>query len=148
MKRTNQNRIYRIYCNIKYRCYTKTCPFYNRYGGRGITMCDEWLEDYYNFEKWALENGYADNLCVDRIDNDGNYEPDNCQWITIGENTGRANKIHQHRHANKSDWYYGISPDGTYYEFDNASQFARGHPELDDKLIRRAAYKNIRHKNW
>lgn len=142
------NRLYNIYANIKYRCYTKTCRAYSRYGGRGITMCNEWLQSYDNFKNWALQNGYKQNLCIDRIDNDGNYEPSNCQWITISENTARANKIHQHRHADGGKYYYGISPDNKTYEFENANKFAKEH-HLNANGVRRVARGERNHyKGW
>lgn len=55
---------------------------YKHYFGRGITVCDEWKNDFMNFYNWSMKNGYSDDLELDRIDNDGNYEPSNCQWIT------------------------------------------------------------------
>jgi hypothetical protein len=85
------SRIYAIYHNMKYRCYTKTCNAFHNYGGNGIEVCDEWLESFDEFYKWAMNNGYSDNLTIDRIDSDGNYCPNNCQWITKSENTTRAN---------------------------------------------------------
>ena len=81
---------------MKERCYNKNSHRYHRYGGRGITICEEWLEDYEVFERWSLENGYSDELSIDRIDNDGNYEPDNCRWATNTEqmnNTSRNFKV-------------------------------------------------------
>jgi len=79
-------RLYKTWQNMLDRCKNKNYQFYYRYGGRGITICDEW-EDYITFKTWALENGYNDNLTIDRIDNDGNYEPNNCQWLTNRENS-------------------------------------------------------------
>lgn len=67
------------------RCNGENYQFYYRYGGRGIKVCEEW-KDYSVFKAWALNNGYTDNLTIDRIDNDGNYEPSNCQWLTNREN--------------------------------------------------------------
>lgn len=60
---------------------------YPRYGGRGITVCPEWRNDFMAFYNWAMRNGWELGLTIDRINNDGNYEPDNCQWLTMHENT-------------------------------------------------------------
>lgn len=64
------------------RCYYEKHAAYKDYGGRGIQICDEWLDDYKAFRSWALENGYRDGLTIDRIDHDGNYEPGNCRWVS------------------------------------------------------------------
>lgn len=88
----SSTRIYNIWIDMKKRCYNTKSNRYKRYGGRGITVCDEWLHNPKAFFEWSIENGYADNLTIDRIDNDGNYEPGNCRWITQKEqqrNTSR-----------------------------------------------------------
>lgn len=91
-KTTNYDkRLYSIYLSMKYRCYSATCRAYKNYGGRGIKVCGEWKNDFINFYNWAINNGYKDDLTIDRIDNDGNYEPNNCRWITKSENTSIAN---------------------------------------------------------
>lgn len=71
---------------MKSRCYNEKDKRYNRYGGRGIKICKEWLDSYDEFEKWALENHYEESLSIDRIDNDGDYCPENCRFVTIKEN--------------------------------------------------------------
>lgn len=80
-------RLYRIYHKMNLRCYSIVNPAYPRYGGRGITICQEWLGEhgFENFAKWALSNGYADNLSIDRKDNDKGYSPNNCKWSTAKE---------------------------------------------------------------
>ena len=76
-----KSRLYRIWALMKSRCNNIKSSDYKDYGGRGINVCDEWLE-FVPFMNWALANGYADDLTLDRKNNDGNYDPGNCQWIT------------------------------------------------------------------
>lgn len=81
----SNSRIYKIYNGMISRCYKKYSSSYDRYGGRGITICKEWLDDFMNFYNWAIKNGYSDDLSIDRIDPNGNYEPSNCRWATAKE---------------------------------------------------------------
>lgn len=88
-------RLYRIWKAMKRRCYNKNNADYIKwYGSRGITVCDEWRFDFEKFQTWSMNNGYADNLSIDRIDPDGNYEPSNCRWATASEQVAnrRCNK--------------------------------------------------------
>ena len=148
-----KTRIYHTYANMKYRCDNPNfCEYYN-YGGKGISVCDEWSGEhgFENFYEWAINNGYDNELTIDRIDSNKNYCPENCRWVTKSENTASANKTCQHRRADKGD-YYAISPEGDLYLFENANQFAREHNELSASGIRDAAnkrkYTKKLYKNW
>lgn len=80
-----KHKLYRVYWGMKQRCYNPNQKHYNRYGGRGITVCEEWKNDFQAFYDWSMSHGYKEGLTIDRIDNDGNYEPSNCRWVTQAE---------------------------------------------------------------
>lgn len=89
------SRIYAIWNGMKARCYVKSQGEYKHYGAKGIKVCDEWLYDFMAFYTWAINNGYSDELSIDRIDYKGNYEPSNCRWATnIEQGNNRSNNIH------------------------------------------------------
>lgn len=78
-------RLYNIWHGMKVRCYYEQYKQFKDYGGRGITVCAEWKDDFSAFCDWAMANGYEDHLTIDRINVNGNYCPDNCRWTTRAE---------------------------------------------------------------
>lgn len=78
-------KLYNTWMKMIQRCTDSACERYKDYGGRGISVCNEWLDNFDAFAEWALSNGHGMDLTIDRIDNDGNYEPSNCRWVTKKE---------------------------------------------------------------
>jgi hypothetical protein len=93
---------------MKTRCSLKEDKHYSAYGGRGISVCNEWQQNYESFRNWALENGYRDDLSIDRINNDGNYCPENCRWATLDQQSrNRRNNVYYELHGHRltvSEW--------------------------------------------
>ncbi len=93
-----KTRLYQTWCHMKQRCYYKKTLNFERWGGRGITVCPQWKNSYEAFRDWALSNGYKDGLSIDRIDNDKGYSPDNCRFAT---------RIEQCRNKSTNFFYKG-----------------------------------------
>lgn len=93
----SNTRLHRIWHSMYCRCYYSSTNQYKNYGGRGIKVCEEWkhMQGFINFYNWAMNNGYKENLTLDRINNDGNYEPSNCRWATKKEQSNhRTNNVY------------------------------------------------------
>lgn len=93
-----KTRIYKIYSKMKERCYNENYPEFHLYGGRGIKVCDHWMNDFMNFYNWANENSYSDDKSIDRIDTNSDYTPENCRWADVytQANNKRNNVILTH----------------------------------------------------
>lgn len=108
-------KLYEVWKSIKQRCLNPKNKAYHNYGGRGITICDEWANDFNSFYEWSMENSYKEGLTIDRINNNGNYEPSNCRWTTkiVQCNNTRVNNYVTINNETKSlaDWcrYYNVS---------------------------------------
>lgn len=93
----SNTRLYEIWEQMIGRCYNENNPAYKYYGSRGITICNSWKNNYSVFKQWAINNGYEEDLTIDRIDVLGDYEPSNCQWLTRSENSRKSNTIDKKR---------------------------------------------------
>lgn len=104
--------VYHVWSAMVQRCTNARNPYYHNYGGRGITVCDEWLSSAESFIAWAIESGYAKGLTLDRIDNNSGYRPDNCRWISLQaqQRNKRTNRNVTYNGATKcvTDWAEGL----------------------------------------
>lgn len=125
----SRDRLYGIYYSMIHRCYYPQTNRYNRYGGRGIKVCDEWLKGFEYFKDWALQNGYQPNLSLDRIDSDDDYKPSNCRWVTFKEQVLNRNCMNFYTYKGKTlcvkDWARetGISYSALYQRLKRGMPF-------------------------
>ena len=141
-KGIGNKRLMSIWNNMKTRCYNSKSKSYANHGARGITVCDKWKNNRREFEEWALANGYSDGLSIDRINNDGNYEPDNCRWTTSREQALnsriRVDSLTGERCVTPLRGKFQLTIDGKYIGVYKSVNEAVAEREriLDDKRIR------------
>ena len=133
----NKTSLYRSWCGMKQRCLNPNNPKYKRYGGRGIKICTEWL-DIVGFYNWAIKNGWQEGFSIDRIDNNGDYCPENCKWVSVSENSRKkaTTKIdmitaQEIRSRFNEDWYklaeeYGCSHGNIWFIMHNFTHVPDG----------------------
>lgn len=143
--RWRNKRIGHIFSGMKTRCYDVNDKNYMTYGGKGIRVCQEWLDNPELFEEWSLDNGYEDNLTIDRIDSTKDYCPDNCRWVTLEDNakyksTTRVLDVDGELHTGR-DWAVklglGVNMINNYvrrYGEDNTKQFIKRVLKNPDKV--------------
>lgn len=130
--RKTNSRLHNIWTGMKGRCHNPNNHKYSRYGGRGIKVCSEW-QDFAIFMDWAMKNGYKDNLTIDRIDVNGDYCPENCQFLTLSENSIKAWNDKENRFSKNHDDYRS----NIYRRWENLA--GKRCPEWDDMQV---------FKNW
>lgn len=136
----NNKRIKKIFNGMKQRCYNNKNKSYRWYGAKGIKICNEWMNNPKLFEEWAIQNGYNDSLTIDRIDENKDYSPDNCRWITGLNNTKYKSttsliNVNGEKHTGR-EWSealgLGINVINTYirkYGLDNTTEFIKRYIE-------------------
>lgn len=121
------NKLYAVWSCMKQRCYNPKNKRWNRYGGRGIKICEEWKNSFDSFREWSLAHGYAEGLTIDRINNDGNYEPDNCRWTTYREQNLNCSRNVYYEYAGEKhtpiEWaeIYGLNIKSIYQRMERYS---------------------------
>jgi hypothetical protein len=120
--------IYYVWGDMKSRCNNKSHSGYENYGGRGITVCDEWRNDFLTFNKWAINNGYKDGLEIDRINNNGNYEPSNCKFSTRSQNSQNTRLIHINNTSGyRCVFWHKVHKNWIVVINNNGKRYYRGH---------------------
>jgi hypothetical protein len=131
---------------MKERCYNSKRKEYPNYGGRGISVCSEWF-DFRNFMEWSLSNGYSDDLTIDRIDNDGNYCPENCRWVSMKQQG-------QNKRTNRYITHNGETKTITQWANDNGLQYHVLKKRIDglgwsfERAISEPVHQNKEHLKW
>ena len=139
------HKLYPKYRDMLNRCYNPSRDRYKNYGARGISVCEEWKNKengFINFYNWSMEKGYEEGLTIDRIDNDKDYSPNNCQWLSMGDNTKK-------RFIDGAKYIIiGVSPNGEIFEFISRVEFAKEHNLNPDGITACLCGNSKTHNGW
>lgn len=148
ISKSHNNKLYNQWAGMIYRCKYPSSTNYEYYGGKGIRVCKEWVDDYYAFYKWAISNGYGENLEIDRINPEKDYMPENCRWLTHKDNSrnrgarknsksGKAGvSFRESRTGIGGSWRVGIMADGKQINigtYDNLTEAIEARKEAELK---------------
>lgn len=134
--------LYRIWCAMKERCNNPNNKRFSRYGGRGITVCEDWQCSFNTFREWAIEHGYKRGMTIDRIDNEKGYEPDNCRWATRAEQNRNYSRNHLITYNGETlcvtDWAnkIGIKPATVLYRLKSGKTIEQALSKTDGRKTR------------
>lgn len=131
---SKKSKLYGVWVMMKQRCYNTNNKDYYAYGARGVQVCNQWKENYNEFHNWSYDNGYKEGLSLDRIDVNGNYEPNNCRWATIEE---QANNKRNTIYVDINDKFYTLSDLSAIYNIKRETlemRYIRG--DRGERLIR------------
>ena len=126
----NGTKLYNVWGNMKQRILNPKHKFYKNYGGRGITVCNEWLE-FIPFRDWALNNGYDESLQINRMFNDGNYEPSNCNFVPAKENS-RCRRRQKIKNMEMADEIRALEKTGNYTQEELAEKYRVSHVTISN----------------
>ena len=133
-------KIYEIWKTMKQRCNNPNLKNYKNYGGRGIKVCDEWINSFESFYEWSMQNGYSPELSIDRIDNNGNYCPENCRWTTRYNQSRNRRNNHYITFNNDTkiitDWaiFFNINPKNISSRISQGQDIQKYFQSLYDKM--------------
>lgn len=138
----SQSRLYFVWSAMKERCRNPRNRSYARYGGRGIRVCEEWKNDFSSFAEWAEANGYRPGLTIDRIDNNGNYCPENCRWVTTAQQNRNYSRNHMITYQGETkclvDWadHFGINKATVLFRIKQGKTLEEVFSTLDGRTTR------------
>lgn len=148
------HKLYDVWRAMFKRCYNPKCQSYKDYGKRGIKVCKEWHNNFSSFKIWAIDNGYKEDLEIDRINNDGNYNPNNCRFVTVQQNAmnrrGKSNTTSKYKGVffdknSPNKWRAKISKGGKHFYlgyFSTENEAAQAYNDKAVELHRKYAYLN------